>query len=102
MWPELERTTNVKQRQVERLGLVDHARQVKDSLGKSLFGGVDRRSRRFAGTGGKSGFRQLAAGILFDEPVIERLGFIFAAVSPIEVRHRVGQPPVELPGRLER
>ena len=48
----------------------------------------------------QNGFRQLAPGIVPDEFLIERAGFVGAAVARIKIGYGVGQSPVELAGHL--
>jgi hypothetical protein len=41
MWAQLKGAASVEESEVDCLGLVDDARQIKECLGKAVLGGID-------------------------------------------------------------
>src|SRR4029077_8677782 len=101
MRPQLKGAASIEQRQVDRLRLIYDARQVKQRLGKSVLGSIDQGWRQIGWLVRQHRLRQLASRIVLDEPLIEQVSRVGAAMTLVKIGNCVGQSPVELASHLK-
>ena len=96
MRAQRQRDAVVQQRQIDRLGLVQHAGEIEHRRGQPVGRRGDRRLGRTGGADRSDRGRQIAAAVLPHKAVVELLRLLAVALPLLEIGDDFGHSPVQL------